>query len=202
MDAKTYEEFHPIYVASLQPAVRELFAMPAGSPEEVAACIGRGIELAAKGFLIDPWIQVRKFNEFGEMLQRKQFGFTWTPAVLGAPIMLPPGEASQGGLLTYDPLHPPALSIKVSLDIGDGKTTFGDYPPFDPPKPAAAPPANLSAVANSEGLGPDGLEYFGARLDVVQHLGLTDGAVYAASFTLHEAPSFMGALRVWFTKKP
>lgn len=98
----------------------------------------RGIlaaQLANQGFTIDVPIMVNGWGANIIMTVRQDDGMTWVPklgmpdvssSITGAAVPNPPYKP-------YDPLHPPAGSIKVSIDPAD-------YPAFDPP-PAVNPPA-------------------------------------------------------------
>ena len=82
---------------------------------------------------IDKPIDVDGWDPYQTMRLRILYGFTWTPSILQQPISIAPGLSGPTGTV-YDPLHPPAGSIKVSVDPTD-------YPAFDPPTPPP-PPSN------------------------------------------------------------
>ncbi len=79
---------------------------------------------------------------------RAQFGYTWVPSALQPPVTIAPGLTRNPGVVAYNPLDPPAGSIKVSTNIAD-------YPPFTPPPqptpqtPAGDDPVGLQSSATS-----------------------------------------------------
>jgi hypothetical protein len=87
--------------------------------------------LATRGFTVDVPIMVWKWDPWKVMRLREQYGYTWVPSALQAPIQEPPGF-NVPGLTPYDPNNPPTGSIKVSTNIAD-------YPPFNPPAPPPLP---------------------------------------------------------------
>jgi hypothetical protein len=213
LQATSSKQFDPIYRAHQPPAVRELMDI-----EDYVARQSRGIELATKGFLIDREIMVYGWDSFLEMQQRLIFGFSWVPSLLGQQVTIAPGLGSLPGLPAYDPKAMPRDGIKCSLEIGDGSTTFGDYPPLDPPPQPATPPST-SAVGISEGFGFTGMgtmEFFSAISSIVIALGLHDGSTYdepdqpgrpsRGKFLLHESPNAFaegsGQMAMWFTRIP
>ena len=213
MQASSPKQFDPIYKAHQPPAVRELMDL-----EDYTARQARGIELATKGFLIDRNIMVNGWDPFLEMQERLVVGFLWVPSLLGQQVTIAPGLGSLPGLPAYDPNSPPRDAIKCSLEIGDGVSAFGDYPPFDPPpQPAQAP--SHSPVGTSEGFGWNGgatVEFFSAISAIVIALGLHDGSQYTEPdqpgrpgrgiFLLHESPDAFavgsGQMAMWFTRIP
>jgi hypothetical protein len=76
------------------------------------------------------------WSPFKTMTLRIDYGYTWVPNALQAPVGAAPGLTGPG-ITPYDPNNPPGGAIKVSLDLKD-------YPPFDPPVvvPNVPPPAD------------------------------------------------------------
>ncbi|MFM2124090.1 MAG: hypothetical protein RL328_541 [Acidobacteriota bacterium] len=106
----------------------EVDAYWAGQPTEVQALrtipdlAGRNAkaaELMAKGFTIDADIMVWGWDPYAVMKNRMDAGYAWVPSAGQPNIPLGPG-LSFPGLPAYDPLHPPAGSILVSLDFAKG----------------------------------------------------------------------------------
>lgn len=166
MIATNKAEFESAYWASQKPEVAALHSMERGPAREQ-----RAIELAIKGFAIDVPIMVWDQDAYYQMLIRVQYGFTWVPAMLQPNISAAPGNDDPGIVNRYDPKHPPAGSIKVSLDLDD-------YPPFVRPPVVVAPTFNPvgppKGYANMyEWLGgnePDGFEYTDARGTFKKHV--------------------------------
>ncbi len=117
------QAFNHAYWASHSPEVAELQGI-----QDETARIGRAVELATKGFVIDLPIMGWLWDPFVVMSLRKAAGYTWVPSLLQAPILVTPGNH----ILTlpdYDPMTPPPNSIKVSNDVFD-------YPAYVAPMPA------------------------------------------------------------------
>ncbi len=125
------QEFDAAYKLSLPPKVRALLDMAQDDPARVALAQS----LALEGFVIDNAIMVWGWDPYVVMNVRKDLGFTWVPSALQPNVPVTPG-LSFPGLPSYDPDHPPAGSIKVSLDLKD-------YPAFDPPVPVPVPSGDL-----------------------------------------------------------
>jgi hypothetical protein len=130
MDQKTFDA---MYTAAQPPEVRALMAIQDQTQKE-----GRAVELAVKGFVIDKAIMVWGMDPYDTMRLRQDYGYTWVPSLLVGPVQLAPG-LTVPNMMPYDPAHPPAGAIKVSLDPAD-------YKPFDPPKPAAPVASVVSPV--------------------------------------------------------
>src|SRR6204780_4714587 len=113
----TQQQFDQAYWASQPPAIQALQSIADQEQRATAAA-----QLATNGFTIDVPIMVWGWDAFLTMTMRAQFGYTWVPSALQPPVSIAPGIA-QPGVVSYDPLHPPAGSIKVS-------TSIQDYPPF------------------------------------------------------------------------
>ena len=134
----TQQQFNDAYRASLAPELRELMDMPDDGTEPAtrrqsaarrrsrAKGLHRrrahhGVGLGpVPGHAASPAIRLH-LGSVGAAAARSR----WRPGLPGF-----------GTLAPYDPLHPPAGSIRVSLNIAD-------YPPFDPPA-AAAPQTSAS----------------------------------------------------------
>lgn len=124
----TQQQFDQAYWASQPPEIQSLQNI--GDQNQRAA---QAAQLATNGFTIDIPIMVWGWDAFLMMTLREQFGYTWVPSALQAPVTIAPGTA-QPGVAPYDPLHPPPGSIKVS-------TNTADYPPFIAlPQPVAQTP--------------------------------------------------------------
>ncbi len=137
----TQQQFDQAYWASQPPAVQALESI--ADPEQRAA---QGAELATGGFTIDVPIMVYGWDAYLVMTMRAQFGYTWVPSALQPPITVAPGFSGPG-VVAYNPLNPPAGSIKVSTNIQD-------YQPFSPPPqptpetPAGSDPVGLQSIGN------------------------------------------------------
>ena len=107
------------------------------------------------------------WDAFLTMTMRVQFGYTWVPSALQPPVSIAPGIA-QPGVVSYDPLHAPPGSIKVSTNIVD-------YPPFNPPPqpqpqtPAGDAPVGLQSVGTISSFNP-GRNVSGRR-EIHRHAG-------------------------------
>jgi hypothetical protein len=130
----TQQQFDQAYWASQPPEVQALPGI--ADPTQRAT---QAATLATNGFTIDVPIMVWAWDAYLVMQMRAQFGYTWVPSALQPPVSIAPGLA-QPGVVTYDPLHPPPGSIKVSTNIAD-------YPPFVvPPQPTPQTPAGDDPV--------------------------------------------------------
>ena len=147
--------FDAAYVASKDPRVQALFAGTMGLPSAPGSAptgpqaldptvrANNAYNLALLGLLIDAPIDAFGGDPYTLMLERTQYGYTWVPLALVAPITLAPG-LSFPGVPTYDPSPPfPPGSIKVSLDLKD-------YPPFPV---VVKPPALVPFVGSYMGNG-------------------------------------------------
>jgi hypothetical protein len=101
------------YWAEQPVAVQALRDMPE-SDRQLAAT-----DLAKKGYTIDVPIMVWGWDPLTTMVERQNYGYTWTPSALQAPVQLPPG-LSFPGLPSYDAANAPAGSIKVTTDFAAG----------------------------------------------------------------------------------
>lgn len=102
--------------------------------------------LATQGYSVDVPIMVWGWDPYLVMLSREQYGYTWVPSALSAPVQMAPGVA-EAGQIPYDAANPPAGSIKVSLALSD-------YPPYLSPvsaPPPAVPSASCVGVATGAG---------------------------------------------------
>ena len=95
----------------------------------------KAMNLATQGQIIDVPIMIWGWDPVCTMGLRLQYGYVWVPSALQPPIEIAPGLHSPGRT-SYDPNHPPAGSIIVSVDAKD-------YPPVAPPPP---PPTNKDLV--------------------------------------------------------
>jgi hypothetical protein len=167
----TQQQFDQAYWASQPPAVQALPGIADQLQRANAAA-----QLATGGFTIDVPIMVWGWDAYLMMTMRAQFGYTWVPSALQPPVTIAPGDA-QNGVVAYDPLHPPAGSIKVS-------TNLQDYPPFTPAPqptpqtPASADPVGLQSIGNiylsvPGETYPDGAEFTDTRGTFEKHLVVT-----------------------------
>jgi hypothetical protein len=135
----------------------------------------RAADLASKGFVIDVPIMVWSWDAYLVMKLRSDFGYTWVPAALQTPVTIAPG-LSAPGTVPYDPAHPPAGSIHVSINPAD-------YPLFDPPTVTPSPtattdpvgPQSVGALYNSV-VGDDSLDgakFTDARGTFLKHVTIT-----------------------------
>lgn len=189
----TQPTFDNAYWASFPPAVAALRSMPVDNA--AATANGRtetAMTLATQGYLIDVPIMVWGWDAFLVMTMRQQFGYTWVPSALMAPVEMAPGITTPGAA-PYNPNPPyPAGAIVVS-------TSLASYPPFNPPAPPTPPPvAPTSLVGIAEGAG-----YYQAFPQALA--ALINGQVYTAdprgAFTFHTAnnPFAPNQVSCWFT---
>ena len=169
MDNKQLE-FDTAYWAAQPPEVRGL-----PSIDDQNQRIKRGADLAVKGYTIDVPIMCWGWDPYLVMKMRSDFGYTWVPSALGAPVTIAPGLSAPGAV-PYDPLHPPPGAIRVS-------TRIEDFPPFDPPTPPPKSPAQDDPVG-FQSLGalylsvpgetyPDGAKFSDARGTFLKHVVFT-----------------------------
>lgn len=169
------QAFNAAYWASQDPrivaAFKEQSASDLNAPtaeQELSDRLERGKLLASEGLLIDKRIMVEMADPYWTMFMRRSYGMTWEPSLFGAPVQII-GPANPG-YIQYDPAHPPAGSIKVSLDLAD-------YPPF--PKLHAAPkPAGPSDLVGKLISGKEGM------------VGSTYEALWPASDTMKNGESY------------
>jgi hypothetical protein len=69
-------------------------------------------QLASEGYSIDTPVMVWGWDPSKTTQLRQGFGYTWIPSAMQSPVTAAPG-ISGGGIVPYDPAHPPAGSIKV-----------------------------------------------------------------------------------------
>jgi hypothetical protein len=167
----TQQQFDQAYWASQPPAVQALQNITDQDQRATAAA-----QLATEGFTIDVPIMVWGWDAYLVMTMRAQLGYTWVPSALQPPVTIAPGDA-QPGVVAYNPLAPPAGSIRVSTNIQD-------YPPFTPaPQPTPQTPASGDPVV-LQSIGniylsvpgetyPDGAEYTDSRGTFEKHLVVT-----------------------------
>src|SRR5258708_1898296 len=134
MDEKLVE-FDKIYWLSQPPEVR---ALEINTTPDQDIRMGRGIELAIKGFKIDVPIMLWGWDPYKVMKLRMDYGYTWVPNALQPRVGAAPGLTGPG-IIPYDPNNPPGGAIKVSVNLAD-------YPPFDPPIPPPPSPAQEGPV--------------------------------------------------------
>lgn len=164
-DAQT--AFDKAYWASQPPEIRALLVY-AESDRKI-----RAADLASKGFVIDVPIMVWGWDAYLAMKLRSDFGFTWVPSALQPNVTVAPGISPLAGQVAYDPAHPPAGSIKVSLDLAD-------YPPFPTPSQPTSAPAS-TALVGPQSIGnlylsvvgdtsPDGTKFTDSRGTFLKHV--------------------------------
>jgi hypothetical protein len=138
--------FDTAYVLSKDPRIQALFAGYMGFPGTALDPTTRyntAFALATSGLLIDAPIDAFAGDPYITMFERQQYGYTWVPSALAAPITLAPGLTFPG-VPSYNanPPYPPG-SIVVS-------TNLADYPPFEAP---VIPPAAVPYVGSYAGGG-------------------------------------------------
>lgn len=125
------QTFDQAYILSRDPRVQALFAGTCGMPGaalDPKARMDEAFNLAVGGLLIDAVIDAEGGDPYIIMFERAQYGYTWVPSALAAPITLAPG-LSFPGVPSYNAGKPyPPGSIVVS-------TNLADYPPFAVPEP-------------------------------------------------------------------
>lgn len=184
LDKQTFDR---LYWASKDPRLHQIV----GDEKQAA-------QLAIQGLQVDVPIMVWGWDPFLVMMLRQSFGFTWVPAGLQPNITIAPG-LGEPGATPYDPAHPPAGSIKVSLDSAD-------YPPFTPP--AAPSPAPVVGYVGIDELGG----FFAANQPAADAFfagTLKDGQEYDADprgkFIFHASRSPFAQANhgwtFWFTKE-
>ena len=174
-------DFDQIYWAHQPPETR---ALPTIDDETQRTA--RAIELAGKGFTVDVPIMLWLWDALKCMQLRQSYGYTWVPSALQPPISIAPGVVVPGQPV-YDPNHPPAGSIRVSVKPSD-------YPPFDPIAPPK-PPSGTTDVVGAAILGMPKMFYALGKAPT-----WPDGTFATDSrgkFRLHRALGPMGA-SVWF----
>jgi hypothetical protein len=117
------------YWAEQPAAVQALKDMPADQVGPAA------IALAQQGYVIDVPIMVWGWDPLTTMVERQNYGYTWVPSGLQAPVQVPPGLAFPG-LPTYDPNKPPAGSIAVTTAFAAGTNMQNVF--IDPAQIAAS----------------------------------------------------------------
>jgi len=173
MDEKLVD-FDKIYWLSQPPEVR---ALEVNTTPDQDIRMGRGIELAIKGFKIDVPIMLWGWDPYKVMKLRMDYGYTWVPSALQPPVSAAPGLTGPG-ITPYDPANPPGGSIKVSIDPKD-------YPPFDPPVTVERPtvavgpgPVGMNSVGNLFYSVPgetflDGQKFSDSRGTFLKHVTIT-----------------------------
>jgi hypothetical protein len=174
-------DFDQTYWAHQPPETR---ALPTVDDETQRAA--RAIELAGKGFIVDVPIMIWLWDALKCMQLRQSYGYTWVPSALQPPIPVAPGMMVPGEPV-YDPNHPPAGSIQVSVNPDD-------YPPYDPP-PAPLPPVGNTDVVGPAILGMPKMFYALGAATTWPDGTLTSDA--RGKFLLHRILGPMGA-SVWF----
>jgi hypothetical protein len=153
------------------------------------------LSLATQGFKVVRAIGVNGDSPSWTMKISAGLGYTWLPTLLNNPtVQVAPGDV-EPGMVSYDPNNPPPGSVKVSSDATD-------YPPFLTPPVPVPPPAVVSLVGFSEGMGGDGVEYWSALPAAASHLVNTQpylDPLGRGSFTFHRIANMFG-FSVWFTK--
>jgi hypothetical protein len=117
------------YWAEQPAAVQALQNMPADQVGPAA------MALAQKGYVIDVPIMVWGWDPLTTMVERQNYGYTWVPSGLQAPVQVPPG-LSFPGLPTYDPNKPPAGSTAVTTAFAAGTNMENVF--IDPAQIAAS----------------------------------------------------------------
>lgn len=124
----------PITSVDVIATVDQLRAQFAKVDHSVVTRLDVAYGLATQGAVLDAMIDIQGWDPFTTMTVRQAYGYTWVPSALQAGVSVAPG-LNEPGQVPYDPNNPPAGSIKVTLNLAD-------YPQFDPPKAAVAPPAS------------------------------------------------------------
>jgi hypothetical protein len=117
------------YWAEQPAAVQALQNMP---PDQVGPA---AMALAQQGYVIDVPIMVWGWDPLTTMVERQNYGYTWVPSGLQAPVQVPPGLTFPG-LPTYDPNTPPAGSIAVTTAFAAGTNMQNVF--IDPAQIAAS----------------------------------------------------------------
>jgi len=141
----TASVFDTAYVLSKDPRVQALFAGYMGFPGtalDPSVRYNTAYQLALSGLLIDAPIDAYAGDPYTYMFEREQYGYTWVPSALAAPIPLAPG-LSYPGVPSYNanPPFPPG-SIKVSINLAD-------YPPFALPTVPTPPVPFVGSYAGN-----------------------------------------------------
>jgi hypothetical protein len=76
----------------------------------------RAVQLAQRGYLIDPAIMIWGWDPLRTMLLRSVHGYTWVPSALQPPILARPGFVVPG-IPAYDPYNPPPGSVPVEFSF-------------------------------------------------------------------------------------
>ena len=94
------QTFDPAYILSRDPRIQALFAGTCGMPGDGArpqsVRMNTAFDLAVGGLLIDAVIDAEGGDPYIIMFERAQYGYTWVPSALAAPITLAPGLSFPG----------------------------------------------------------------------------------------------------------
>ena len=165
--------FDQAYWLAQPAAVRNLAKLDDQNARSTQAAV-----LAMQGFTVDVPIDVYGWEPYLVMKLRQDFGYTWVPSALQAPVAIAPGLSAPGAV-PYDPQHPPAGAIKVSTDIKD-------FPAFEPPPQ----PAPLILTANYVGAQSIGNLYFALAGDPTPDGGVVKDA--RGTFVKHKVQTPFG----------
>lgn len=171
--------FNAAYWAHQAPEVAGLMNIP-----DETARIGRAVELATKGFVIDLPVMGWGWDPYIVMAMRKATGYTWVPSLLQAPILVTPGNHMLT-LPDYDPQSPPAGSIRVSVDLAD-------YPAYVAPIPAKPADSNAQSPVGDHNVAnlyfvkpwdtnPDGATVTDARGKFKKHI-MNPGSMFQSQW--------------------
>jgi hypothetical protein len=151
--------------------------------------------LAKAGVCIDNSIMLWNWDAALTMFMRYQYGYTWVPCANQPNVTLAP-FLSVPGVAPYDPLHPPAGSITVSVSAAS-------FQPSVQPVVVPAPVVATNLVGNPAG---DGFTFYPGPGAMINSLtpAVTNGQVVTQNGVRYQAHVVRGlfGLGVSFTLVP
>src|SRR5580693_2441277 len=93
----TQAAFDQAYWLAQPPAVQALQSI-----SDFQTRLATAMQLATQGYTVDVPIMVWGWDPYLVMSQRQQYGYTWVPSALMAPVTMAPG-VTQPGAIGYDP---------------------------------------------------------------------------------------------------
>lgn len=166
------QNFNSAYRASQPPAIRQMMSIA-----DAGMRTQRAQELALSGYIIDAPIMVWGGDPYVTMALREEYGYTWVPNAMQAPLPIAP-RLNTPNVPVYDPNKPPAGSIFVS-------TNPAAFPEWVDPTPVAPAP---SPKFTSDYIGP--LAGFGWNYSVLPGDPTPDAKVVEHAGNENAPPGF------------